>query len=225
MLTKVHDATFLPWIATIFALGAWWVSWRESRRNNRVIVKLTRFDSRFTRTEPGGGEYELEVWLRNAGIQIPNITVSLVLTGPGMGKDARFEIPLADCSKGVVSPFLRGSTAAFLLSKTDKAPGWIYGSDLRPFEKLRPVVNVHSGSFLVCSLPVYRRWERLRKLRHWVSSLLIFRRRVADHSDAIRTTQLHLFLEGILKDSDSYLKAGRAAQDPDGGADSTGGST
>ena len=31
---------FLPYIATLAAIGAFWVSWREVGRNNKVFVKL-----------------------------------------------------------------------------------------------------------------------------------------------------------------------------------------
>ena len=150
MLTDVLNERTLPYLATIAALGAWWVSWRESRRGNRVIVKLRRFSSQCTETAAGTA-YELEVWILNAGIQMQNISIALAFAGRGKSGSCHVPIPLSDHSKSVASTFLRGTTASFMLSTVDERACQMLGA-LRDFDEQRPVINVYNSSFLALSL-------------------------------------------------------------------------
>lgn len=212
MLTDVLNERTLPYLATIAALGAWWVSWRESRRGNRVIVKLRRFSSH-EYVSAAGETYELEVWIVNAGIQMQNISIALGFAGPGKSGICHLPIPLSDHSKNVASTFLRGTTASFLLSTGDKDACRSLGG-LRDFDEQRPVIDVYSSSFLACSFPIYSRWDGFRKLWNRLSFRLSFMRRVGDGHDGkgvftthqlpyfeVRSEKLRFFLDGVRKDT------------------------
>lgn len=230
MSTDVLNENNLPYIATIVstlgmlaALGAWWVSWRESRRGNRVIVKLRRFSSGFTKTVAGEA-HVLEVWIRNAGIQMQNISIALDFAGPGKSGTFHLPIPLSNHSKSVASTFLRGTTASFLLSTADKeACRWLGG--LRDFEEQTPVINVYNSSFLACSFPIYSRWDGFRKLWNRMSFRLSFERRVGAGHDGkgvfkvyqlpyfvIRSEKLRFFLEGAKKDAGNNITGGAVTE-------------
>ncbi len=215
MLTDVLNENNLPYIATIVstvgmvaALGAWCVSWRESRRSNRVILKMRRFSSSFTQTAVGTA-YELEVWIANAGIQMQNISIALGFAGPGKSGNCHLPIPLSDHSKSVASTFLRGTTASFMLSTVDERACQMLGA-LRDFDEQRPVINVYSSSFLACSFPIYNRLDRFTKLWNRLSFRLSFKRRVGDGHDGkgvfktyqlpyfeVRSEKLRFFIEGV----------------------------
>lgn len=224
MLTEVLNERTLPYFALIVALGAWWVSWRESRRSNTVIVKLRRFSSQLTETQAGRA-YELEVWILNAGVQIQNLSIALGFAGPGKSGNFQVAIPLSDHSKAVASTFLRGTTASFLLSTADKDACRFLGG-LRDFDEQRPVVNVYSSSFLACSFPVYSRWDGFRNVWNSVSFRLSFKRRVGDgmHGKGvfktyqlpyfvIRSEKLRFFLNGTENDRGGNITAGAVADD------------
>ncbi len=215
MMTAVLNENNLPYIVAIVstggmfaALGAWWVSWRESRRSNRVIVKLRRFSSHEHATAAGEA-YELEVWIVNAGIQMQNISIALGFAGPGKSGTCQVPIPLSDHSKSVASTFLRGTTASFILSTADKDACRFHGL-LRDFEEQRPVINVYSSSFLACSFPIYSRWDTFRKLWNRLCFRLSFKRRVGEGCEGkgvfrtyqlpyfqVRSEELRFFIEGV----------------------------
>ena len=198
----------LALIAAIAALGAWWVSWRESHRNNRVIVKLKRFSSSLTQ-DRAGTSYELEFWIVNRGIQLQNISMSLWFHGPGGSGNVSIPIPLSEYSKGVSSTFLRGTTASFLLSTSDKKTS-DFLSMLRDIKEQRPVINLYNNLFSACSFPIYSRWDQLKKLWNRLSLKFRFERRVDEGCNGkgvfksyqlpyfeIRSEQLQFFLNGI----------------------------
>lgn len=200
-MTVITDKENLPFIVAIVstfgmfaALGAWWVSWRESRRGNRVIVRLKRFGSHYTETAAGTA-YELEVWIVNAGIQIQNISLALGFAGPGKSGNFHVPIPLSHHSKSVASTFLRGTTASFLLSSVDKDACRLLEC-LREFDEQRPVIQVYHSSFLARSFPIHRRRGRFKSLWNWLSFRLSCRRRVGDGVDGkgvFKTYQLPYF--------------------------------
>lgn len=230
MLTDVLNERNIPYIAAIVstggmiaALGAWWLSWRECRRNNRVIVELRRFCSQLTETAAGRA-YELEIWVVNTGIQMQNISIALDFAGPGKSGNFHLPIPLSDLSKRVASSFLRGTMARFLLSTADKNVCQLLG-DLRDFDEQRPVINIYNSSFLVCSFPIYRRCDGFRKLWNRLSFRLSFRRRVGDGHDGkgvfkmhqlpyfvIRSDVLRLFLDGAKNDPGDEGAGGAVAE-------------
>lgn len=215
MLTDVLNEKNLPYIAAIVstggmiaALGAWSVSWRESRRSNKVIVKLRRFKAHFSKTAAGTA-WELEVWIVNAGIQMQNISISLDFGAPAKSGSCQLPIPLSDHSKSVASTFLRGTTASFMLSTADE-PACRFLGALRDFDEQRPVINVYNSSFLACSFPIYSRWDGFRKLWNTLSFRLSFQRRVGDGHEGkgvfktyqlpyfdVRSRQLRSFIEGV----------------------------
>jgi hypothetical protein len=196
----------LSLIAAIAALGAWWVSWREARRNNTVIVKLKRFSSVFTQNQ-AGTSCKLEVWIVNRGIQLQNISMFLWFHGPGGSGTVSIPIPLSEHSKGVHSTFLRGTTASFVLSASDKKTS-DFLSMLSDIKEQRPVINLFNSSFLSCSFPIYSRWDRLKKLWNRLSFKFRFTRRVGEGCNGkgvfksyqlpyfeIRSEQLQFFMD------------------------------
>lgn len=195
----------LALIAAITALGAWLVSWREAHRNNRVIVKLKRFSSA-SHHDRAGSSYKLEVCIVNRGIQLQNISMSLCFHGPGSSGIVSIPIPLSQYSKGVSSTFLRGTTASFLLTASDKKTS-NFLSILRDIKKQRPVINLYNSSFLACSFPIYSRWDRFKKLWNRLSFKFTFKSRVDEGFNGkgvfksyqlpyfeIRSEKLHFFL-------------------------------
>ncbi len=198
----------LALIAAIAALGAWWVSWREAHRNNTVILKLKRFSSSFTQ-DRAGASYKLEVCIVNRGIQLQNILMSLWFHGQGRSGNVSIPIPPSEYSKGVSSTFLRGTTASFLLSASDKKTS-NFLLILRDIKEQRPVINLYNNSFWACSFPIYSRWDRLKKLWNRLSFKFSFNRRVGDGCNGkgvfksyqlpyfeIRSEKLQFFLNGL----------------------------
>lgn len=198
----------LALVAAIAALGAWWVSWREAHRNNRVIVKLKRFSSELAQNQ-ARTSYELKIYIVNRGIQLQNISMSLCFHGPGKSGIFSIPIPLSEYSKGVISStFLRGTTASFLLSTSDREIS-NFLSILRDIKEQRPVINLYNNSFLACSFPIYSRWDRLQKLWNRLSIKFMFKRRVGEGCNGkgvikyyrlpcfeIRSEKLQFFLNG-----------------------------
>jgi hypothetical protein len=224
MLTDVLNERTLPYLATIAALGAWWVSWREARRNNRAILKLTEFSSCYRRRLGAPDAYELEVWVVNRGIQLQNISMALVFYGRGKSGTMSLPIPLSDQTNSPGSTFVRGTTARFALSTVDKDACQFLGA-LRSFKEQRPVINVYSSSFLACSFPIYSRWDGFRKLWNRLSFRLSFKRRVGDGHDGkgvfktyqlpyfvIRSEKVRFFLDGVKKDPADNITAGAVGE-------------
>jgi hypothetical protein len=198
----------LALIAVIAALGAWWISWREARRNNRVVVKLKKFSSAL-KQDRAGSAYKLEVWIVNQGIQLQNISMCLYFHGPGRSGTVSIPIPLSEYSKGISSTFLRGMTANFILTSSDKKTS-NFLSILRDIKEHRPIINLYNSSFLACSFPIYSRWDRLKKLWNRLSFKFSFKRRVGEGCNGkgvfksyqlpyfeIRSEKLHFFLNGL----------------------------
>ena len=64
-------------VAFAVALMAIWFTWKESRRNNTVILKVRECKGSFVR-HITRGDFELfEVWIQNRGISLFNVAVSL----------------------------------------------------------------------------------------------------------------------------------------------------
>jgi len=198
----------LALIAVIAALGAWWVSWRESRRNNRVILKLKKFSSAL-HEDLSGLSYKLEAWIVNRGIQLQNISMSLCFNGPGGSGTCSITIPLSESSKSVYSTFLRGTTAKFLLSPSDKKIFHFF-SMISDIKKQRPVINLYNSSFLAYSFSIYSRWDWIKKLWNRLSFKFSFKRRMAEGLNGkgvfkyyqlpyfeIRSEKLQFFLDGL----------------------------
>jgi hypothetical protein len=101
-------------VAAIVALGAFAIARRDSKRNSRIMVKITDF-----RTYFGGYERDpqpcMEVFLENRGVPMQQITLRLGFVGPkGSGT---FSVPLdvSGPSATAAGSFLRGSIAKFVL--------------------------------------------------------------------------------------------------------------
>jgi hypothetical protein len=198
----------MAFLAAIGALGAWWISWREARRNNKIIVKLKSFKS-FANQDQSGISHKLEVYIVNRGIQLQNISMYMNFYGLGKSGNSSIPIPLSKYSKGLSSTFLRGSIACFMLTSSDIMTSHSL-SILRDIKEQRPIINLYNNSFLACSFPIYSRWDRIKKLWNRSSFKLMFKRRVGEGCNGkgvfkfyqlpyfeIRSEQLRLFLNGI----------------------------
>lgn len=159
MLANLTDS--LPYAATIFALGAWFVSWREARRNNKIIVKLKKFDS-YSHEDIEGTSYKLKVIILNSGIALHNISLSLDFYEPGRSGTIHVPIPSSKISKEASSSFLRGTIASFILSSSNNNPSNIL-TMLQDIKEQRPVINLYNSSYLARTFPIYSRWDRLKE--------------------------------------------------------------
>lgn len=211
----------LAFVAVIAALGAWWISWRENRHNNMVMVKLKRFRSSSIH-DRSGSSYKLEIWIVNRGIQLQNISMSLCFYGPGKSGNISLLIPLSKYSEGVYSTFLRGTTASFVLSSSDNNTSHFLEL-LRDIQKQRPSINLYNSSFLARSFPIYSKWDCLKKLWNRLSFRFSFKRRIGEGHDGkgvfkyyqlpyfeIRSEELQLFLKGFTQ---TDVEAPKATED------------
>ena len=207
----VNLTEILALVAAIVALASFWMSWREIRRANRVIVKLRKFTSCLHQTATSSA-HELEVWLFNRGIQMQNIRMNLCFHGPDKSGSMTVPIPLDKHCADPSGLFSRGMTARFLLSSSDKNSHSLLRL-LRNFDEQRPAINLYNGSFLARSFPVYRRWDWLRKVWNSFSFRLAFKRRVGEGPEGkgvfktyqlpyfvIRAEQLRFFLDSCRND-------------------------
>ena len=210
MISDVITTENLALVAAVGSLAAFWVSWREVRRNNKVIVKLRSFGSHYREDRNGRTAYELEVTIMNRGIQMQNISMALLFFGPGRSGDCQLPIPLSDQSKGIAS-FLRGTTAQFVLSTADRDVPLALAI-LRDFKEQRPVIGFFHGSFLACSFRIFSRWDWFKALWNRVSFRFRFERRMGEghHGKGvfksyqlpffvIRSEKLRFFVEGAVK--------------------------
>ena len=197
----------LALIAAIAALGAWWVSWREARRNNRVILKPKSFTSAFTPNLPGAS-YTLQIDVVNRGITLQDISMSLCFHGPGKSGTVSIPIPLSQRSTSMSSTFLRGTTARFVLSPSHKETTNL--SMLHEISVQRPIINLQNASFLARSFAIHSRCDPLKKLWNRFSLKLTIKYRVGEGCEGqgvfrfyrlpcfqIRSEKLHFFLNGL----------------------------
>ena len=168
----------LPYVGAIAALGAWFVTWREVRRCNRVLMKMRRLSSQFS-DGLAGKSYQLEIWIENAGIQMQDVGMSLVFSG--MGKSGTIQVPIPNSAQScaTASTFLRGSTARFVLSSTDETACRLLCA-LRDITEQRPTICVFNNSFLVHSFALYSRWDKLRQSWNRISFRFAYHRRVGE---------------------------------------------
>ena len=167
-------------MAAIMSLAAFWVAWRDSRRNSRVIVKLKEFTAHST--DAGNGmTHELEVRLVNCGIEMQNISASLGFIGPG--GDGYFNTPLhvADMSEEASGSFLRGAVAQFEMSDRGRE-SQLLGS-LRDLKFQKPTLRVFSNSFEVCSFPLWGRWDKWKQRWNRVSFHFMIKRKMGPGHD------------------------------------------
>ena len=223
----LYTSTIASLAAAIGAIAAWFVTWREVRRCNKVIVKMKRLTAHWTSTGHGDA-YELEVWIANTGIQMQNVSVSLDFSGPGKSGSIHVPIPLSGQNRTVGAAFLRGTTASFMLASDDGQACMFLGA-LRDIRDQRPVISVFNNSFLARSFPLYSRWDAVRRLWNGISFRLTFKRRVGEGYKGkgvfktyqlpyfeIPSERLRFFVAGIRKGLPS--SGGPAARDPANGA-------
>jgi len=200
----------LALVAAIAALGAFWVSWREARRNNRVIVKLKEVRSCFSGSD-ADHFYKLEILVVNRGVQMQDVSMGLDFHGPGKSGSLHLPIPLSNYSRGAASTFLRGTMAKFVLSTADR-DAWGFLRSLRDFKEQRPEINLYNCGFLACSFSIYSRWDWIRRLWNKFSFQLRFEHRVGEGREGkgvfrtyqlpyfnIRSEKLQFFLQGVEK--------------------------
>ncbi len=164
----------LNYLTTIVALGAFWVAWREVRRNNKPIVRLKDFKGSMA------GEVRcLKVCIENRGITLQDVSLSLNFRGPG--KSGNYNLPLQVIKHGnrLDSAFLRGTNAEFELSTADNRVVDFCLSLKLPASQ-DPAICVWNSGFFVREFCIYRRGDRLRKMWNKLTFKLSWRRKVGE---------------------------------------------
>jgi len=105
--------SILSLVATIVALGAFGTSWQEIRRSNKVLAKLVYFACTYD------GGYTLKIRIKNCGVALQNISLSLGYHGPNLS--GYFNIPFELNNKICESKsILRGTTVEYFISIKNK---------------------------------------------------------------------------------------------------------
>ncbi len=152
-------------VALLVALGAIWFTWRESRRNNLVILKVRECKTvSETSTENRGGiTHKLEIWIQNRGISLHDVTVALGFQAENGG--GWCNLPLHGSSKHdrVDAEFARGMVAEFYLKSAELGPGDEYF--LRMLEdpkKQRACLNVYAQDYFAYSMRIRGAGDKIK---------------------------------------------------------------
>ena len=164
----------LNYVTTIVALGAFWISWREVRRNNKAIVRLKDFE-----TSISGEIASLKVCIENRGIALQAVAMTLYFRGPKKSGYSNLTMQLVDNGHRLQGTFLRGTTAEFVLSSADSKEVGLLRLMHDPKDQ-EPAICVWNNAYLVRDFPIYRRCDRLRKLWNSLSIRLRWERRVGE---------------------------------------------
>lgn len=192
-MTLAHalDDTALAQLALIAALGAWWISWRESRRNNKVIVKLLEARCTGRYAPPTPREAKLQITIRNYGLPLTNLSMSLFYTGPQKVGTFEFPIRVDNRCQGAAGNFMRGMTAVFTLSNLDQNILPFLGGLLDVPEQ-RPSIKLFSNSYLACTFPVVSLLDPLKRKWNYLATRKIIKRRVSDGVDGAGVYEIYM---------------------------------
>jgi len=164
----------LNYVTTIVALGAFLISWREVRRNNKAIVRLKDFT-----TSISGKVASLNVCIENRGIALQAVAMTLYFRGPKKSGYANLSMQLVDYGHRLQGTFLRGTTAEFVLSTADSKDMDLLRLMHEPKDQ-EAAICLWNNAYLVRDFPIYRRCDRLRKLWNSLSIRLLRYRRVGE---------------------------------------------
>jgi hypothetical protein len=203
---------WIPYLALIAAIGAWYISFKESRRNNKVIVKLERCTYSGHSSDVAQWD-ELRVRILNRGIPLHNIAMAIRFRG--LGGAGATEVPLRLERRGKQDPskFSRGMRASFLLTSDDKEAR-LYLSALEDVRQQEPVLLLFNNSFHARSFPLYSHLEKYKVKWNLVANWKRKWRRVGEGFNGqgvyreyglprfpIHSRQLELFLDSIKGES------------------------
>jgi hypothetical protein len=209
-LSKISWTEVLALIAAISGIGAFIIAWRDSQRNKRIIVRLSKLISSYT--EDGKGPvYTMEVCFKNLGIEMQDISLCLGFRGPKGEGWFNVTIPASPESNTAVGSFMRGSVAKFVVTTRDKNV-IDYLVALRDIKEQGPRLGLLTCSFLAAEFPLCSRFDWLKAKWNNLSYRLSFMRRMADGSDGhgvykryqlpyflIPSQKLQFFISGLAK--------------------------
>jgi hypothetical protein len=191
------DAEFcLALGAFIAAIAAWWISWREACRNNKVMIRLRRFDASFNHSIIDGKAVELRIVVTNLGVQVQNLSMGIGFHGQNMCGCWQCPIPLAKRSNNAGAIFLRGATAEFVMSSRD-FENVQFMSHLTALSSQRPVIQLFSDSYLVWTIPICSRFDWMKTIWNRLAYRMSLKRRVgpgANGAGVFKTYSLPMFL-------------------------------
>ena len=161
-------------VTTIVAFGAFWVSWREVRRNNKPIVRLRDFT-----TSISGEVARLKVCIQNRGIALQAVSMTLNYTGPKKSGNINLPMQLVDYGHRLHGTFLRGTIAEFVLSTADDKDVELLRLMEEPKDQ-EPAICVRNNAYLLRHFSIYRRADRLRNLWNRLTFRMRWQRRVGE---------------------------------------------
>lgn len=179
MLAEVISDKSVAYLSTIFAFAAWWVTLRESIRNNNVKACLTRLSCMVEDNLYSPRQNRLEICIRNDGVQLVNITMSLSFYGPGKSGVVSVPLKFLGINKSAPSIFLRKMTAQFGVTSLDQRDTSLL-SLLTDIRDQRPQLHLFNDSFHATTFPIWSRWDPIKRRWNKLSFKLEFKRRVGD---------------------------------------------
>jgi hypothetical protein len=179
MLAEVFSEKSLAYLSTIFAFGAWWLTWRESVRNNNVMVTVTKLSCVVEDSICAPRQNRLEVCIHNKGVQLVNISMSLSFYGPRKSGTVSVPLKLLGLNRSAPSILLRKMTAQFGISSIDHKDTSLLSllSDLR---EQRPQLHLFNDAFHATTFPIWSRWDPIKRWWNMLSFKLEFNRRVGE---------------------------------------------
>jgi len=208
---KFNFTETLALVAAIAALGAFFVSWLEARRNNKAIVKLKSLQASFTSHIHDGDRELIAVRIENRGIALQNICMSLKYRAPDKAGICSLAMQQQHESK-ISGTFYRGTIAEFQLSDEDPRALQLLRS-LRDLKEQEPAFCLYANTFFVRCFPVCRRFDWFRRLWNRLCFRLMFQRKVGDGYDGKgvfktyilptftdRRMQLETFVKSVIKE-------------------------
>jgi len=165
-------------IAFAVALVAIWFTWKETRRNNRPILKVLKCDGSSTMSVESQGKliHNLEVWIQNRGISLYGVRVVLNFREKdGMGQIncdlQRSSVYDKDCPE-----FARGMVGAFCLKSNPLIPGDnLFFRMLDNPTKQHACLNVYAQNYLAYSIRIGGFLERAKlkwnRIANWFNGL------------------------------------------------------
>lgn len=181
-------------VAFVVALVAIWFTWKESRRNNTVILKVRECKGSFVRHITSGEFQLLELWIQNRGISLYNVAVSLGFRGkngggwltcplrsgynePGPEIEGAIAIPSKPRTNFTVYPeFARGMVGKFYLNSAEEEPGADrFFRLLEDPGRQNACLNVYAQDYLAYSFRIGGFWDgvkaRWNRFAYWFNNL------------------------------------------------------
>lgn len=181
VLQGSHEMEFttenLALLAAITSIWAFIIALLDSRRNNRIILKIVEIESTYSKDRIGP-QRVLRVRIKNCGISLQSITMSLGFHGPE--QSGFFSVPMKPSPVDAHhSQFLRGSVATFELS-TRNNDADTFLSLLDDICLQRPKFMLFNGSYLARSFRIVGSFDRFKVAWNRLVFKFCFHRRVGN---------------------------------------------